>query len=81
MHRGGLRWFGHVERMEGDTCVGRYVNVDGGRPLGPPGKTWDKVLRNNLQVKGLIRETARDCSLESCHSVTTAYTYKNGKSC
>ena len=37
-----LRWFGHVERKDGEDWVRKYMNmeVDGKRPRGRPKKTW-----------------------------------------
>ena len=60
MHRGRLRWFGHVERMWVGSCVKRCINVNGRRAGGRPMKTWDVFVRDDLGVKGLTRGLARD---------------------
>ena len=46
------------------SCVKRCINmnVNGRRARGHPRKTWDVLLRDDLGVKGLTRELARDCA-------------------
>ena len=62
MHKGRLRWFGHVERMGISSCVKRYMNMNRRRDRGQPRKTWDVLLRDDLRVKGLTRGLAKDCA-------------------
>ena len=60
--RGRLRWYGHVERMDGDNWVSkvRTVYVEGGIGWGRPKKTLDEVVQADLRAKGLRREDAHD---------------------
>ena len=62
MRRGRLRWFGHVERMDGSNWVRRVKDLKpgGAAARGRPKKTWDEVIKNDLRVMGLKRETAKD---------------------
>ena len=78
MRRGRLRWFGHVERMGVGSCVKRCINMNanGRRARGRPRKTWDVLLGDDLQVKGLTRDRA---AWKAAMRGTTAYTCKHGK--
>jgi len=51
---GRLRRFEHVKRMRVDNWMKRCINVtvEGRAPRGRPRKAWQKVLSNNLRVKG-----------------------------
>ena len=53
-----LRWFGHLERMEGDNCVSkcRDLVVPGTKPRGRPRKTWQEVIRTDMRQKNLRPE-------------------------
>ena len=53
-----LRWFGHLERMEGDNWVSkcRDLVVPGTKPRGRPRKTWQEVIRTDMQQKNLRPE-------------------------
>ena len=50
-----LRWFGHLERMEGDNWVSkcRDLVVPGTKPGGRPRKTWQEVIRTDMRQKNL----------------------------
>ena len=53
-----LRWFGHLERMEGDNWVSkcRDLVVPGTKPRGRPRKTWQEVIRTDMRQKNLRLE-------------------------
>ena len=53
-----LRWFGHLERMEGDNWVSkcRDLVVPGTKPRGRPRKTWQEVIRTDMRQKNLRPE-------------------------
>ena len=56
-----LRWFGHVERREGEwvkECM--KINVSGKTPRGRPKKTWWEIVEKDMKMAGLKREDARD---------------------
>ncbi len=48
-----LRWHGHVERSE--SCINsvRKIEVDGSKGRGRPKKTWDEVVKNDMEARGL----------------------------
>ena len=57
-----LRWFGHVERMEDDNPVSqcRNIEVAGTRTKGRPRKTWNQVIKKDLQQLNLNPCLAQD---------------------
>jgi len=61
-----LRWFGHMERMEGERLVKRVwiANASGVRPRGRPKIRWMDGVERALDVRGVTveqgRESARD---------------------
>ena len=59
-----LRWFGHLERMEGDNWVSKFIDlvVPGTKPRGRPRKTWQEVIRTDLQQKNLRTELTQSRS-------------------
>jgi hypothetical protein len=63
-----LRWFGHVERMDGDRLVKRIYSSEcvGNRPVGRPKKRWIDSVKECLVERnvGLVeaRRLARDRS-------------------
>ena len=60
IRRGGLRWFGHVERKEMDDWVSacRNLEVAGSRGRGRPRMTWRARLDGDMKDMGLRLETA-----------------------
>ena len=60
-----LRWYGHVVRMDEDRCVRKCQSlaVEGTRGRGRPRKTWDEVVKHDLQTLGLTMEMTRDRDL------------------
>merc|ERR1712090_13213 len=63
MDQGVLRWFGHVERMEGERLVRRVYDSDarGMRGRGRPRKCWIDGTKEVLSRKGLGIQEARVC--------------------
>ena len=57
-----LRWFGHVERMGGDTWVSacRGIEVEGPRGRGRGRKTWQECVEDDMRRLGVRREAAQD---------------------
>ena len=56
-----LRWFGHVERREGEwvkKCMELKVTGKVGR--GRPKRTWREVIEKDMSVAGLKRQDAMD---------------------
>merc|ERR1712002_339685 len=62
MDQGGLRWFGHVERMGNERLVKRVYDseVRGVRRIGRPGKSWANGVNETLERKGLNIQEAKD---------------------
>ena len=60
VRRSRLRWFGHVERKNGDDWVSacRKVEVAGARCKGRKRKTWTECVNNDMKVLGLHPEWA-----------------------
>ena len=65
VRRGRLRWYGHVERMNGDNWVSacRDIKVEGARGRGRPRKTWQDCVSEDMKRLGLKREDAQDRAL------------------
>ena len=59
-----LKWFGHLERMEGDNWVSkcRDLVVPGANPRGRPRKKWQEVIRTDLRQKNLRPELTQSRS-------------------
>ena len=55
VRRGRLRWFGHVERMEGEVWVSacRKVNMEVKDSRGRPRKTWLKSVKEDMKELNL----------------------------
>ena len=56
-----LRWFGHVERREGEwvkKCM--EIKVTGKVGRGRPKRTWREVIEKDMSVVGLRRQDAMD---------------------
>ena len=55
MSRALLRWYGHVERMEGDRMVRRVyeAKVEGKRKKGRPRRRWRECVQERVESKGL----------------------------
>jgi len=55
-----LRWYGHVQRREGDDCVKRILeaNVGGQRSRGRQRKRWIDVVKHNMEDLQLNVEDA-----------------------
>ena len=62
MRQRRLRWFGHIERREDNSCIKevQILAVDGHSGRGRPGKTCEHVIMEDLCVKGLRREVAQN---------------------
>ena len=60
VRRGRLRWFGHVERKNGDDWVSvcRNVVVAGVRWVGKGRTTWRECVKDDMKVLGLHPEWA-----------------------
>ena len=57
----GLRWFGHVERMDEGRMVKRITGsrTRGVRKRGKPRMTWGEGIRNSLRERGVEVEQGR----------------------
>ena len=57
----GLRWFGHMERMDEGRMVKRVTGADvrGGRPRGRPKVGWMEGVKRSLVVRGVSVEQER----------------------
>ena len=57
----GLRWFGHVERMDEGRTVKRITGsrARGVRKVGRPRMTWGEGIRNSLKGRGVEEEQGR----------------------
>ena len=57
----GLRWFGHVERMDEGRMVKRISGsgVRGGRPRGRPRFGWMEGVKRSLEARGVSVEQGR----------------------
>ena len=55
MSRALLRWYGHVERMEGDRMARRVyeAKVEGKRKKGRPRRRWRECVQERVESKGL----------------------------
>ena len=61
-----LRWFGHVKRRSVDAPVKRceMINIpEGKRGRGPPKKSLDEVIREDLKVVCLTEDLTQDRKL------------------
>ena len=56
-----LRWFGHIERMDGERKAKRIYGlvVEGGWGRGTPNRGWMDGVVSALRVRGLTLEQAR----------------------
>ena len=57
-----LRWFGHVERMDGERMAKRIYDsgVDGRRGRGRPNMGWMEGVKTAVRNRGLTLEQARE---------------------
>ena len=46
-----LRWFRHVKHRDENSTLRRAMKleVEGGRPVGRPNKTWSKVMEEDMK--------------------------------
>ena len=60
----GLRWFGHMERMDEERLAKRVMKseVSGRRARGRPRIGWMDGVTGALRVRGMSVETARLCA-------------------
>ena len=58
-----LRWFGHVERMEGERLVKKIyqAEVEGNRRRGRPRRRWMDGVKGCLSERGLSIPEAEEC--------------------
>ena len=56
MASGRLRWYGHVQRREGDEALGRVrdLHVPGIRNARRPKKTWLNSVKDDMRLAGLV---------------------------
>lgn len=47
----------------------KHFEVEGRMTMDRARKTWDKVLKKDLETKGIDRQVARNCSLVNCYQV------------
>ena len=59
-----LRWFGHMERMEGGRLVKKVMkaNVNGSRMRGRPKYGWKDGVKRALSNRGMSVEEASECA-------------------
>ena len=62
VRRGRLRWFGHLERKNGEDWVSRCRELDvaGAKGRGRSKKTWSECVKTDLRSLGLKKEWAQD---------------------
>ena len=62
LRRNGLRWFGHVTRMDAGSPASacRHVVVESKREKGRPRKTWSQVVSNDLRKMKFKTELAQN---------------------
>ena len=62
IQRKRLQWFGHLERMDENDWPSkcRRITLDGVLPKGRPKKTWNELVRKDLQEKNITKEVAQD---------------------
>jgi hypothetical protein len=62
VRRGRLRWFGHLERKNGEDWVSRCreFEVAGAKGRGRSRKTWSECVKTDLRSLGLKKEWAQD---------------------
>ena len=62
VRQGRLRWFGHLERKDGEEWVSacRSITVTGEKTRGRSRKTWEECVKNDLKQLGLKKEWAQD---------------------
>ena len=60
--KAGLRWFGHVFRLDSDMGVKTafLFQLDGRAGKGRPRKTWFEVVRNDMSDLGVCERDALD---------------------
>ena len=61
-----LRWFGHVERMEGERLVKKIyrAEVEGNRRRGRPRRRWMDAVKGCLSKRGLSIPEAEECVMD-----------------
>ena len=59
-----LRWFGHVERMEGERLMKKIyrAEVEGNRGRGRPKRRWMDGVKGCLSDRGLSIPEAKECT-------------------
>ena len=64
--QGGLRWYGHMERMNDGRMTKRVMNseAEGTRPRGRPKLGWIEGVTSSLSARGLSVEEARVIALD-----------------
>ena len=57
MRHSRLRWIGHELRKEGNDWIKKSmeITVEGSRGRGRPKMTWEKVVKRDMKVGGLVR--------------------------
>ena len=66
MREARLKWFGQVRRRSADAPVGRCEKIvlpEGRRGLDRPKKSWNKVIRHDLNTLGLMEDMIQDRKL------------------
>ena len=60
LKRRRLRWYGHVERREGEwISKALLMEVDGKRPRGRPKKSWLEIVEKDMRDMGLKKQDAK----------------------
>ena len=72
--RSRLNWFGHVERRDGDSWLGKVRNLEIAGVSGR-GRPRKQVISEDLRVKGLHREVAHNRAECAAWIATTPYDY------
>ena len=62
VEQSGLRWYGHVKRMNEERLVKRVWTAEarGKRPRGRPEKRWMDGVKKALDARGLTVEQGRE---------------------
>ena len=63
--QGGLRWYGHMERMDDGRMTKRVMKseAEGTRPRGRPKLEWEDGVASSLSARGLSLEEGREIAL------------------
>ena len=58
-----LRWFGHIERMEGERLVKKIyrADVEGSKERPRPKRRWMDGVKGCLRARGLTIPKAKEC--------------------